>query len=583
MSYYNYEDEEEKREKRTRNILTVLLIAGLVTLGAQGIYNHFNPKDDKQLESIDNVDEDVALEEEELAESKESVKDEKDLKNSKNEQVITTTEAETTTEREEETTTEEESKMTREEFTGVSSDEIGNLLDEYEEDSKKNTTANETSVASNELTEEVSETVDSVVSSIPLPEEPLTEPETPSIDEFDNYYQGDYYDVDYGYGTSVATAGCGPTAVAMVLSFLTGEDIDPAVTAKYSLDNGYRVKGVGTDWELFKSIANQYDIECEQLGTNKDRFVQDLQDGKVYILSMRPGHFTSEGHFIVIVGLNDDGTVIVADPASRERSATTWDVDTVMSETKQMWVFGNMLKEYSEEDKHKIEYRSMMLADFYEKTGAHTPTYGVYSEEAMSRIIQIMNGNYKVSDMAEAKKCIDDVMDYYASTLNSELYIDKVNDYVYGKDDEIIGMDYNLDLTDIILEDNNYKAYVLIDYLDDVHKSILSLKSKEEIKLLCDGFFNCLANLAYGDGFIIDGEKYTINDLKGNDNYALGSILEQCVFDLSPFANGMDDIAYIDKQGNRATIDVESLISTFKYNGTYIKDWQKGLMSSMTK
>ena len=113
----------------------------------------------------------------------------------------------------------------------------------------------------------------------------------------------------------------------------------------------------------------------------------------------------------------------------------------------------------------------------------------------------------------------------------------------------------------MISDTENSVVYTILGPYDGINEYNVG-----QIKLLCDGFFNCLANLAYGDGFIIDGEKYTINDLKGNDNYALGSILEQCVFDLAPFANGMDDIAYIDKQGNRATIDVESLISTFKYN-----------------
>ena len=40
---------------------------------------------------------------------------------------------------------------------------------------------------------------------------------------------------------------------------------------------------------------------------------------------MGPGHFTNGGHFIILRGVTLDGSVLVADPASQERSLTTWD------------------------------------------------------------------------------------------------------------------------------------------------------------------------------------------------------------------------------------------------------------------
>ena len=39
---------------------------------------------------------------------------------------------------------------------------------------------------------------------------------------------------------------------------------------------------------------------------------------------MGPGTFTKGGHYIVLRGLDANGNVIVADPASRERSNTTY-------------------------------------------------------------------------------------------------------------------------------------------------------------------------------------------------------------------------------------------------------------------
>ena len=50
-----------------------------------------------------------------------------------------------------------------------------------------------------------------------------------------------------GYGTStIGDAGCGPTALAIVISTLTGETVTPRMTAEYSIEHGEYVSGKGT-------------------------------------------------------------------------------------------------------------------------------------------------------------------------------------------------------------------------------------------------------------------------------------------------------------------------------------------------
>lgn len=44
---------------------------------------------------------------------------------------------------------------------------------------------------------------------------------------------------------------------------------------------------------------------------------------------MAPGDFTETGHYVVAVGLDADGQVVVNDPFSAERSARAWPVETV--------------------------------------------------------------------------------------------------------------------------------------------------------------------------------------------------------------------------------------------------------------
>ena len=42
--------------------------------------------------------------------------------------------------------------------------------------------------------------------------------------------------------------------------------------------------------------------------------------------------FRSGGHFILLRGVTPEGQVLVADPASRERSLMPWDLDLIVSE-----------------------------------------------------------------------------------------------------------------------------------------------------------------------------------------------------------------------------------------------------------
>lgn len=157
-------------------------------------------------------------------------------------------------------------------------------------------------------------------------------PSTPK-GEFTNYYQYNYND-PYCGGT-IADSGCGPTSMAMVLSYLTGEEITPQQMAKEG-DGKYTCKD-GTVWTYFGDMAKKYGVQCDQMDITSKNIIDNLNNGKTLILSMGPGHFTSQGHFIVVRGIDDSGKIIVSDPNSEDRSNKTWDVNTLVSEGKQIW------------------------------------------------------------------------------------------------------------------------------------------------------------------------------------------------------------------------------------------------------
>ena len=158
--------------------------------------------------------------------------------------------------------------------------------------------------------------------------------------EFVNYYQTDYQE-SYGYGSTIASAGCGPTSMAMVLTYLKGETIDPVETANWSLKNGHRVKNNGTAWSFFNAISKEYGVESKQMSVSRSNITSSLQDGKMVVMVVGPGHFTNGGHYIVLTGMNEDGSINVADPNSRAKSEKTWDMSVFLNEGRQMWSFSN--------------------------------------------------------------------------------------------------------------------------------------------------------------------------------------------------------------------------------------------------
>lgn len=62
------------------------------------------------------------------------------------------------------------------------------------------------------------------------------------------------------------------------------------------------------------------------------RIVDALADGKLVVALMTKGHFTKSGHFIVLRGVTSEGEILVADPASYQRSNQTWDLSIILNE-----------------------------------------------------------------------------------------------------------------------------------------------------------------------------------------------------------------------------------------------------------
>ena len=139
----------------------------------------------------------------------------------------------------------------------------------------------------------------------------------------------------YGRSSTIGAAGCGPTALAICVSTLTGRDVDPPAVCAWSVRNGHRCEGNGSYHSLIPEGAKHYGLKVEKLGRSSARELeQHLSSGKLVIAIMAKGHFTSNGHFIVLRGITEDGKVLVADPASYRRSEQEWDIYIILNEAR---------------------------------------------------------------------------------------------------------------------------------------------------------------------------------------------------------------------------------------------------------
>ena len=78
------------------------------------------------------------------------------------------------------------------------------------------------------------------------------------------YNQGEepWASLSYG-GSTIRTSGCGPTALAIVISTLTGEQITPEMTAQYAMDTGGYVSGRGTSHAYPANAARNWGLSVE--------------------------------------------------------------------------------------------------------------------------------------------------------------------------------------------------------------------------------------------------------------------------------------------------------------------------------
>ena len=150
------------------------------------------------------------------------------------------------------------------------------------------------------------------------------------------------YNLSDGIPDTMGERGCGPTAMSMVASQLTGKHIDPITMANMATEKGYSIEQ-GTMPNYFGDAASSLGLSSESARPTKENIEAMLKSGKPIILqgqdSREGSPFTNEGHYVVGVKMNGDN-LVVNDPRGRQYSKE-YNLNSVVDGAQNLWGFSS--------------------------------------------------------------------------------------------------------------------------------------------------------------------------------------------------------------------------------------------------
>lgn len=173
-----------------------------------------------------------------------------------------------------------------------------------------------------------------------------------------------------GESTTIGRAGCGPTAMAMVLATWADKNVTPKTECAWALANGYKAPHQGTYYSYFVPAANRYGLGCRRLNTasiygNASSQVhqdakREIDKGNLVIACMGKGLWTSSGHYVLVWKI-DGNTIYINDPASTRLARTQGDYSLFKQQLKYYWTI--IAPKAKKEDPDMTEKETRRIAE----------------------------------------------------------------------------------------------------------------------------------------------------------------------------------------------------------------------------
>lgn len=146
------------------------------------------------------------------------------------------------------------------------------------------------------------------------------------------------------FGTNtIAGGGCGPSAMAMIITALTHQNVTPDQVAATGGANGGQ-----SDWKLPEIIANsgKWPIQVEKISHDK---IDDTltKGGMVWLCGKDIAPFSKDGHCIGIRGRTSNNKWLIFDSGNTENSDKEWDKSNIYQGLKNNKGDGSVWAVYS--------------------------------------------------------------------------------------------------------------------------------------------------------------------------------------------------------------------------------------------
>lgn len=140
-------------------------------------------------------------------------------------------------------------------------------------------------------------------------------------------------------GSNIRVAGCGPTSLSMVYTYLTGKtDLDPVAMASFAEEHNFAPTGA-TEWRFMTDGAAAIGLRSTPVAPSRTNIASALDAGMPIICCLTPGDFTTVGHFLVIKGMDSRGMVEIHDPNSPYNNAKRWPISQILPQIEALWAF----------------------------------------------------------------------------------------------------------------------------------------------------------------------------------------------------------------------------------------------------
>ena len=171
--------------------------------------------------------------------------------------------------------------------------------------------------------------------------------EVPCLYNWDEHWGA----VTYGNGP-LAVTGSGPTTLAMAYMGLTGKtDFSPTEIAQQASKGNYADGDSGTKGEMFPKLTSSMGLTANEYDPNSGSMTYSLGDNTVMAAELKEGTLTDTAHWVLVVNMNEDGSVTVFDPTSSYVSSRPWDFATITNASNKIYAISASESTLAELDK----------------------------------------------------------------------------------------------------------------------------------------------------------------------------------------------------------------------------------------